>query len=347
MTNDIYARPDADGDAFVDNYESSASGVSWAAIIAGAVAAAAMALILMTLGAGLGFLSVSPYDDPEAALAAAGIGAIIWSVVVHVASFGLGGFLAGRLRTKWANIHGDEVYFRDTAHGFVSWAVAMLISTAMMICLAGMLARGTAEVVGTAATGVAGAAVAGSQLMAAEGDAEGGMMDYFTDMMFRPGGSVSSGADASGAEATGNAATTDTTAATGTSEPLAPMMTPLVQPAGAQATDAERTRARMEAGRIFVTSIAEGEASPADKAYLAQLISIHTGMSQEEAAQRVDEVMTQAQTAINTVEEEAKQAADAARKAAAGAALWAFAAMLIGAFSASYAATIGGRARDR
>jgi len=74
--------------------ESRFSGVSWGAIVAGGVAAAAMAIILMTLGAGLGLLSVSPWPDQGASAKTVGIGVIIWSIIIEIAAFGLGGSLS-------------------------------------------------------------------------------------------------------------------------------------------------------------------------------------------------------------------------------------------------------------
>src|SRR3954466_6408093 len=126
--------------------ESRFSGVSWGAIIAGGVGSAALALILMTLGAGLGLIAISPWPNEGASAETVGIGVIIWSIVIEVAAFGLGGYLAGRLRTKWASLHGDEVYFRDTAHGFVTWALGTLVSIALITAAASHAARTTADV---------------------------------------------------------------------------------------------------------------------------------------------------------------------------------------------------------
>src|SRR5581483_6044305 len=81
--------------------ESAFSGVSWGAIIAGGVAAAAMAIILATLGAGLGLVAISPWPGHGASLQTVSIGIVIWSIVIEIVAFGIGGYLAGRLRTKW------------------------------------------------------------------------------------------------------------------------------------------------------------------------------------------------------------------------------------------------------
>jgi len=87
-------------------------------VIAGAFVAAALSLILLALGTGLGLSSVSPWSNVGASASTVSKAAIVWLIVMQVIASAMGGYLAGRLRTKWANIHNDEVYFRDTAHGF-------------------------------------------------------------------------------------------------------------------------------------------------------------------------------------------------------------------------------------
>jgi hypothetical protein len=95
--------------------ESAVSGVSWAAIIAGAFAIVAASLILLALGAGLGLASVSPWYNSGASATAFGVWAAVWLIVVQWLSAALGGYLTGRLRTKWVGLHTDEVYFRGLA----------------------------------------------------------------------------------------------------------------------------------------------------------------------------------------------------------------------------------------
>ena len=109
--------------------------VAWGAIFAGAAGAAALSLILLLLGIGLGFSVVSPWSGPSAT--AMTWGTIIWTCVTSIAAFGLGGYIAGRLRTRWPDAQRDEVYFRDTAHGFLSWAVATLITAAALTSVIG------------------------------------------------------------------------------------------------------------------------------------------------------------------------------------------------------------------
>lgn len=168
------------------------SGVSWGAIFAGAAGAAALSLILLVLGTGLGFAAVSPWANEGASAKALGISTIVWLLVTQILASGLGGYLAGRLRVKWASLHGDEVYFRDTAHGFLSWAVALLVSAVIVASAVGGLASSAAKAggeVASSAVSVAGGAAAGAA--ASQGQNEGGN-GYFIDKLLR-GNSPASG----------------------------------------------------------------------------------------------------------------------------------------------------------
>lgn len=236
--------------------------------------AAALSLTLLALGAGFGLLTVSPWSSAGASASAVDAAAIVWLIVIQIVASGLGGYLAGRLRTKWAAIHTDEVYFRDTAHGFLVWAVAVVITAAFL---------------GPAATALVGGGAKSTQMPGSENG-------YFVDTLFRP----------------------------------APA--PAENRSGA---DVENATSRGEAARILANAVRQRDTATADRAYLAQIVSARTGLSQKDAAQRV-----------STIIEQARQAADAARKATARLLLWIFLALLIGALCASYAATVGGRQRD-
>jgi hypothetical protein len=115
-----------------DHPEAVGSGVSWSAVIAGAFVTAALYLILLSLGAGLGLSSVSVWSNVGVSAATIGTASILWLIFAEIVSSSMGGYLAGRLRTKWTVIHGDEVYFRDTAHGFLSWSVALVVTAALL-----------------------------------------------------------------------------------------------------------------------------------------------------------------------------------------------------------------------
>jgi hypothetical protein len=112
--------------------EASASAVSWGAITAGAFAAFALTLVLLAFGAGMGFSAVSPWANAGVTANTVSISAGIYLLVVAMLASSIGGYIAGRLRTKWVNLHTDEVFFRDTAHGFMTWAVATVLGALLL-----------------------------------------------------------------------------------------------------------------------------------------------------------------------------------------------------------------------
>ena len=132
------------------------SGVSWAAVAAGATAAAALTLLLVAFGAGIGLSAVSPWSDSGVSASTFKIGTGIYLVVVGVMASSVGGYLAARLRAKWTGVHTHEVFFRDTAHGFLAWAFATVIS-------ASVLGAATTHLVGGAAGGLVAAAPQAAQ----------------------------------------------------------------------------------------------------------------------------------------------------------------------------------------
>ena len=321
--------------------ESNRSGVSWGAIFAGAAAAAALTYVLVILGFGLGLSSVSPWSNSGVEAETIGIATILWLSFTALASSGMGGYLAGRLRTRWGYIHDDEVYFRDTAHGFLSWAVASLVVVAFLASAVGGVLSSGASVAGSAISG-AGKAIGSSVSAAMENsDRDSG---YFVDSLFRSNGNAAPGDSATSpmgsempADSTGS--TPETMAANGAMQPMSP--TPMSsRPAG---LDGDM---RAEAARIMANAVRTGSLSEADRNYLAQVVASQTGLSEAEAQQRVDAGYASLNQSIETAKTKAKEAADAARKAAAKFALWSFVTLLLGAFFASLMAIFGGRRRD-
>ena len=126
--------------------------VSWPAIAAGAVAAAALALVLISFGAGLGLSAISPWSDSGISASSFKTGSGIYLVIVAVMSSAVGGYLAARLRTKWVGVNTHEAFFRDTAHGFLAWAFATLLSAAALTSATAFLANGAAAGLGGAAS---------------------------------------------------------------------------------------------------------------------------------------------------------------------------------------------------
>ena len=136
------AHSDVDSGGFVHNKEAHSSGVAWGAVLGGAFVAAAFYLILLALGAGFGLSAVSPWSNAGASATTLETGAIVWLVFTEVMAAALGGYLTGRLRIKWASIHTDEVHFRDTANGFLAWAVALVLSVSFLLSTAASIVGG-------------------------------------------------------------------------------------------------------------------------------------------------------------------------------------------------------------
>ena len=118
---------------------SNTSAVTWSAVFAGAATTAALSLILLILGVGLGLSAVSPWSQSGVNAITLGITTIIWLTATQVIASGMGGYLAGRLRTRWDGVHNDEVYFRDTAHGLLSWVVATLVTVVLLTSTIGSI----------------------------------------------------------------------------------------------------------------------------------------------------------------------------------------------------------------
>lgn len=126
--------------------ESSQSAVSWSAIFCGAVVAASASLILLALGSGVGLASLSPWSERGFSATRFTAAAAVWLIVTQWIASAIGGYLAGRLRTKWVDIHSHEIFLRDTAHGFVTWAVATIIAALVLVSSAGWVMAGSTRV---------------------------------------------------------------------------------------------------------------------------------------------------------------------------------------------------------
>lgn len=300
--------PKARFDAVSADATGSASAVSWGAIFAGAAAAAALSLILLILGTGLGLSSVSPWSQSGVSASTFGLSTILWLAATQLLASGMGGYLAGRLRTKWVSVHTDEVFFRDTAHGFLAWAMASLATAALLTSTIASIIGGGAQLGATvAASGAATVAAAGGPRTTPSA----GSTDYLIDSLFRSDAAPVAPAN----ESNGNGA------------------------AAAGASTAE-------AGRILANSLRSGSLPAEDARYLGQRVAQRTGLAAPDAEKRVRDTYARMQADVRDAEASAKAAADKARKASAYAALWLFVALLVGAFVASLCATFGGRQRD-
>ncbi|MCP3658074.1 hypothetical protein [Herbaspirillum sp.] len=339
-TSTIHPLPPASVEAVNNN----GSGVSWGAILAGAFAAAALSFILVMLGFGLGFSSISPWSGEGVSAKAIGYSTAGWLLFTQIAASAIGGFLAGRLRVKWAGLHTREVYFRDTAHGLLAWAVASLATAALLGSAVGSVISGGAKTLGAAGGVLGTGAAATAAAIGPEGAQQAGNLadrasGYFIDSMFRSG-------TANGTANTSAAPAAPVTPAVGSDAANAAPAAPLAAPTPADGRELTSAQ-RMEVVRVFGYSLANQQLADNDKRYLGQLVARHTGLSQADAEKRVADTFAAYQRNLDQAATKAKEAADAARKAAAYASLWMFLALLCGAFVASLLATYGGRLRDR
>ncbi len=150
----------------VETGEPSIAGVSWAAVAAGAIVTCALTFVLLAFGVGLGLSVVSPWAGAGVSATTFKIGTGLYLIVIAMLSSSIGGYIAGRLRTRWIGVQSDEVYFRDTAHGFVAWALASVLGVLLLASPAGSLISGVAQ----------GAAAA----------SRSGPMDGYVDTLLRP-----------------------------------------------------------------------------------------------------------------------------------------------------------------
>jgi hypothetical protein len=284
------------------------SGVSWGAVAAGAVAAAALTLVLVAFGAGLGLSAVSPWSDSGVSASTFKTGTGIYLVIVAVMSSAVGGYLAARLRTKWVGLHTHEVFFRDTAHGFIAWAFATLICATALSSVTSYLANGAAAGLGGAAATTAGRSV--------------NPADIYVDKLFRPDAGAQPSAASPGA-----AGAAPLNASPGQGSP---------GQGGQAGGQGNPGQSRAEVLRLWTSDFHnDHDLSGADRTYVARVVAARTGMSQADADKRVNDVIA-----------EAKTDADNARKGALKLSFWLTAAMLFGAFAASLAAVEGGSLRD-
>jgi hypothetical protein len=258
-------------DDLIEPIDTEDSAVSWAAIAAGAFANAALTLLLMAFGAGMGFSAVSPWAGSGISLTTFSIGTGLYLIVMAMLASTVGGYLTGRLRTRWIAVHTDEVFFRDTAHGFMSWAAAVVVSAAVL---------------GAAGAAIVSGATAGLTQRNAN---DGGPAAFYVDELFRP-------APATAAASQAPAATT-----TDTTQPAAPAV---AAPRHVTVDPSVRT----EIARLLTRDFRDRkDLAPADRSYVAQVVATSTGLSPADADKRVGDVLTQAKSDLDAARSAAAQ----------------------------------------
>jgi len=240
--------------------EDSSSVVSWKVVLAGAIASLALTLVLLAFGVGVGFSVVSPWANAGISSTTFSVAAGVYMIVVAMLPSTIGGYIAGRLRAHWTTVHAHERYFRDTAHGFLVWALATVVSAAVL---------------GGATTSILGGAgfAAGPVATAATRTAP---IDIFVDQLLR------NAPDSIAQTSAGASAPTKG----GTATPNSPGTNARVN--------------RQEMSRILAPALLKnGTVSQPDKTYLALVVSTRSGLSQADAEKRVAQVITEARSAAD------------------------------------------------
>ncbi len=233
--------------------------VEWGAIFAGAVLAAALSFVFLTFGAAIGLSAASPWPNSGASVKFLAGLAVFWTMVQQIGAFMAGGYIAGRMRSRWNETTQHEVEFRDGLHGGLVWAVGLVIGVAILMASAGAVARTGIETAGKAAA-----------ITASTTDPT----DVLLDAMLRPAN-----------------------VAQATPQNAPPAGTPAARPRPPGAVGPDDSRAEMS--RLIASSLVNGSMSAPDRTYLAQIVAQRTGVTQPEAEKRVNEAFTAAREAAD------------------------------------------------
>ena len=236
--------------------------VEWGAVLAGAFLAAALSFVLLTFGAAIGLSATSPWPNSGASAKVIASIAVFWAMAQQIGAFMAGGYVAGRMRSRWHET-GHEADFRDGLHGGLVWAVGVVIGAALFLSAAGSVAKTGAEVAGGAA--------------AMAGTSTSDPMDAVLDTMLRP--------------------TTVAQATPPSSAPAPGASPPAAGAPRARAVTGDDTRSEMS--RILASAVANGSLTAENRAYLVQLVSQRAGISQQEAERRVDQAFNAAREAAD------------------------------------------------
>ena len=163
MAEDISFRP-------ASNVSTGSSFVEWGAVLAGGAMSAALSFTLLTFASAVGLSFISPWTDAGVSTKVIASLAIFWVLAQQIGSAIVGGYIAGRMRSRFGESSADEVEFRDGLHGGLVWAVGVVISAALALFVAGAIAKTGTEAAGR----VVAATTSNSEIIA-----------YQTDLLFR------------------------------------------------------------------------------------------------------------------------------------------------------------------
>lgn len=280
--------------------------LEWSPVIAGAAGAAALSFLLLTFGASIGLTLSSPWPNSGAPFWAIAAAVGWWAVMVQIGASFAGGYLAGRMRQRWHDSTLAESQFRDGAHGFLVWAVAILVSAWLVGSIGGAAVGSATQATATVAAG------------AASGNANAALSNSPADVV------------------TGSLLRTSP-------RPAATIMTPgtaqnQTQTAATPNNDGVRTEIR----RVYTTTLLKGEFTARDRDYLTDVVMERNNVSREDAQKRVDQSIEE----LKSLEVSARQQAEKARKIGIISGFLAASALLISMAAAVAGASLGGRHRD-
>lgn len=153
--------------------------LEWGPIIGGAVGAASLSFLLLTFGGAVGLSLTSPWPDTGARLWVVGLAIAWWMVLVQIGSFAAGGYLAGRMRSRWSDST-LESGFRDSTHGFMVWAVGVLFGAIVFAVVGLSTAKTATQSASVVAAGATTGATSNPRLISATPS------DYAVDLLLRP-----------------------------------------------------------------------------------------------------------------------------------------------------------------
>jgi len=280
-----------------------ARSIDWPAVIAGAVGAAAISILLTTFGSAVGLSMTSARAYAGVSLTVLAVLAALWFAIVHISSFYVGGYVAGRMRLP-ITLSESEHQFRDGVHGFLVWALATLVGAYFLASAGTSAVSKAADAAGEAAK------AAGIGVIAASNSSESGStpsaLTYYVDRMFRA--------------------------------------SPPAQPgAAAQPTQPLPRELNAEALRIITRAVGSDTLAADDRDYLARRIAAYTGLSEDQARERVNQAFTAAKAAAD----KARDAAESARRVGVMSGFLLAAVSLLGLVAAALGAGSGGHHRDR
>jgi hypothetical protein len=247
--------------------------VEWGAVFAGGAIAAALSFVLLTFGSAIGLTMLSPWSDAWASAKTIASIAVFWTMAQQIGSFMVGGYVAGRMRSRWSETTEHEVEFRDGLHGGLVWAVGIVIGAALLFATAGAAARTGAEITGRA-------------IGSAANNSSVDPMAYAVDVLLRPAAATRTAAANSSSSASTSAAPRTTTAQTGNAGDM-----------------------REEMHRVLARSIANGTLTEADKGYLATIVGQRTGLSPQDAEKRVNDVYAEVTKTTKEAADKARRGA--------------------------------------